>query len=64
MERPKTIEELDTDICDYCPLPDEAKGVHNYGNGPVMCEGRYCPEAYDNYLEEFEFERVEGSNDR
>jgi hypothetical protein len=43
-------------LCDYCPLPDESKGVHCYGGNPVMCEGKCCPEAMERYLEEMEDE--------
>lgn len=56
MNKPKTIEELDTDLCQYCPLPTESQGVHCYGGLPVMCEGSYCSEAYENYLDEYEEE--------
>lgn len=47
----KTIEELrdEEELCSYCPLPTELQGVHCYGGEPVMCEGRCCSEAYDNY---------------
>ena len=51
MAKYKTIEELDEDLCHYCPLPEESQGVHCYGGLPVMCEGSCCPEAYQNYLE-------------
>lgn len=52
----KTQEELDEELCDYCPLPKESRGVHCYGGQPVMCEGRYCNEAYERYCEEQEEE--------
>jgi len=50
------IEELaeSGELCTYCPIPEENQGVHNYGNGPVSCEGCNCKEAYENYLEENE----------
>lgn len=54
--KPKKQEELDTELCDFCPLPDEAKGVHCYGGNPVMCEGSHCGEAYERYLEDFKEE--------
>ena len=38
---PKTIDELDEELCSYCPLPEESQGVHCYGGLPVMCEGSH-----------------------
>lgn len=40
-------------LCDYCPIPDELKGVHCYGGEPVMCEGSRCDEALDRWKEEY-----------
>jgi len=51
---PKTVEELEEELCNYCPIPEEGRGINNYGNGPVMCEGSHCNDAYERYLEEFE----------
>jgi len=50
----KTFEEIrdSGDLCDFCPLPEEAKGVRCYGGEPVMCEGINCEEAYKTYLED------------
>lgn len=54
----RTKEELmlelggEEEFCDCCPLPKEAQGVHCYGGDPVMCEGRYCPEALEEWLEQ------------
>lgn len=52
----KTDEELrgmlDERLCDFCPLPDELKGVHCYGGEPVMCEGSHCKEAMEAWKEE------------
>ena len=56
MSEPKKREDMDEELCDYCPLPEEAKGVHCYGGAPVMCEGSRCDDAYETYLEEFESE--------
>ena len=61
--QPKTLEDLDDELCDYCPLPDELKGVHSYGGNPVMCEGSHCNEAYERYLEEFKQENGGISNE-
>jgi hypothetical protein len=44
------------DLCNYCPLPEESRGVHCYGGEPVMCEGSHCKEAGENYIEEMEVE--------
>ena len=49
---PKKFEDMDEDLCHYCPIPKEAQGVHCYGGEPIMCEGMHCNEAYENYLEE------------
>jgi hypothetical protein len=45
-------------LCDYCPLPEESRGVHCYGGNPVMCEGSHCEEAKERYLEEMEEEEA------
>lgn len=49
------VEPCDDDelLCEYCPLENEQKGVHNYGSGPVMCEGARCEEAFDAWVEDF-----------
>jgi len=53
IETIKSKEELGEELCDYCPLPEELKGVHNYGGLPTMCcDNGPCDEAYENYLEE------------
>ncbi len=44
---------LEERLCDYCPLPDEAKGVHCYGGEPVICEGSHCDEAIEAWKEEY-----------
>lgn len=41
------------ELCNYCPLPDEAKGVHCYGGAPAMCEGKCCPDATEIWEEDF-----------
>lgn len=48
-----TQEELEDELCAYCERT--VYGEHRtYGtpNGPVMCEGRFCGEAYQEYLNE------------
>lgn len=42
----KSIEELDTELCNYCPLDEWRKGTNFMGS----CEGCKCDEAYENYL--------------
>lgn len=42
------------ELCLYCPIPEELQGVHCYGGEPIMCEGSYCSDAYERYLEEGE----------
>lgn len=44
---------LEERLCDYCPLPDDLKGVHCYGGEPVMCEGSHCGEALEYWKEEY-----------
>lgn len=50
----------DEKLCDYCEFTEYGiashKGVYCVGNLPVMCEGNWCEEAYNNYLEEMEKE--------
>ncbi len=55
----KTMGELDTELCTHCPLPKEAQGTHGTPNGYYSCEGRYCKEAYETYLED-ESEETDG----
>lgn len=46
----KTYEEMcdDESICDYCRAEP---GVFGTPNGYVSCEGSWCKEAYDTYLD-------------
>ena len=50
----KTFEEMcdDETICDYCSATDygEHKSCHT-PNGYYMCEGMWCKDAYEDYLE-------------
>ena len=49
----KTPEELGEDLCEYCSLDEDKRGVHSGPNGPIyMCEIYGCEEAYKNYLKE------------
>lgn len=48
-----TMEQLDEEICSYCYRTEYGeKKSYSYPGGYVSCEGSYCPEAYDDYLEE------------
>jgi hypothetical protein len=53
----QTIEEMQDseELCKYCIKTDygERKAMHT-PNGYYTCEGSYCEEAYDAYLEEEE----------
>lgn len=46
----KTFEEMQDDetICDYCRAKP---GVFCTPNGYISCEGSYCSEAYERYLD-------------
>ena len=40
----------DESLCEYC---DAEPGWHSTAGGyPICCEGAYCKEAYDCYLDE------------
>lgn len=44
------MEELDEGLCQYCRADP---GVRCGGGGePVWCEGAYCDEAYERYLDD------------
>lgn len=56
------ISEVDGKLCEYYELTDY--GLENYHgemksgpNGPYGCEGVWCSEAYERYLEDFEEEQ-------
>lgn len=58
----KTIEELGEELCNYCFCTEYGLNL----DAPKMkapyllgCEGMYCKEAYENYLEECEEEEEE-----
>jgi len=46
----KTVEELGDEVCGYCEYGDIPQSIH------FLCEGRWCGEAYANYIEENEGE--------
>lgn len=46
-------DELDDGVCNYCIETDYgSKAGYNTPNGYVSCEGRWCENAYQNYLDE------------
>lgn len=48
-----TEQELDDELCSYCSRTDYGeKKCYSYPGGYVSCEGSYCSEAYDEYLED------------
>lgn len=38
-------------LCEYCPLPESARGVHSAPSGYSACEGSRCSDAFENWLE-------------
>lgn len=44
---------LEDHLCDFCSLPEGARGCHCYGDQPVMCEGSHCDEAIEGWKEEY-----------
>jgi hypothetical protein len=45
-------EDLGEDLCLYCPLDKNMRGIYSSPGGMVAgCEGYHCDEAYDSYLE-------------
>lgn len=49
----KTKDELinENSLCNYCK---SEPGVFGTPNGYSSCEGNWCDEAYENYLDEYE----------
>lgn len=44
--------DMDDDLCSYCADTDYGKTKSIHGpSGVSMCEGRFCPTAYEKYLE-------------
>lgn len=45
----KPMSELEDELCEYCPLPEEERGCP----APPLtsCEGSHCEEAYERYKE-------------
>ena len=56
----KTMDELGEDLCNFCSLEENGRGVKCYGGQPLMCwESKYCEIAYEDYLAS----DVDGSED-
>lgn len=51
-DKGKLKENLGDELCEYCPLEPEDRGVKCYGGAVAMCEGARCDDAFENYLEE------------
>ena len=48
----KSAKELGEDLCEYCYLDEDKRGVRMGPNGPIyMCNSSGCENAYDNYKE-------------
>ena len=48
-------EELGDELCEYCPLPKNQRGVYSVPGGfAAGCEGSKCDLAYETYQEEQE----------
>ena len=47
-----TMEELEEELCKYCPLPKEVRGLFLGPDGPYGCEQSRCDKAYERYLKE------------
>jgi len=55
MKKILSKEELGEELCNFCPLEDNLKGVHYYGDNPIFCEDYgTCTIAYQNYLDSIE----------
>ena len=51
----KSVEEPGIDLCDYCYLDEDKRGVTSGPSGPTYrCNSVGCEEAYANYLDEVE----------
>lgn len=58
---PKTREELNEELCKYCPCTEFGHKEVNTGYWN-LCEGYACDEAYKSYLENHEEEEEECQN--
>lgn len=64
MNKPMTyvgISTLDEELCEHCRCTNyglDMKAKNGYMGVSYGCEGMFCDEAYENYLEEYEEERI------
>lgn len=56
-EAMKTLEDLEEELCDHCPLTEYGTVSTNTGSHN-LCEGMQCGTAYENYLESEKEEEV------
>ena len=48
----KSAKELGEDLCEYCYLDEDKRGVRMGPKGPIyLCNSSGCENAYDNYKE-------------
>lgn len=50
----KAFAELDNEeLCDFCPNEyfKEHRGVYGSPDGPIMCDGRWCDCAFEDWLD-------------
>ncbi len=46
------VDKFDEGLCAYCPLPEDRRGVHNFGGQPWYCaESGSCKEALEAWKE-------------
>lgn len=48
----KSCDELEGDLCEYCPLPEGAQRISLGPNGPIGCDCCSCDIAYEKYIEQ------------
>ena len=52
----KFFEEMGEELCYYCPLEEQSRGVHNYAGDPFFCEDSgACQVAYDTYVDAMQY---------
>lgn len=55
-------ETWDTNLCNYCPLDEDHRGVRGHPNGYTSCEGSCCDEANDRALDEWDAVHLAGKD--
>jgi len=57
---PRSMDDLEEELCEYCDLDENLKGANCYGGEPVFCsESGHCDIAYKRYREAFENGEIE-----